>query len=157
MPNWCWNNVTISHPDKTKIAALVEELEKEKDCNLLHSIRPRLEESIDWCIRNWGTKWDVDVHDWEMDDFLDTRISIAFDSAWSPPIALYDYMTQQGFQIDALYFEEGEGFVGKYVDGIDDCYDTNDDLDVIPEDLIEYSGLYNKEEEDHGENSNTGC
>jgi hypothetical protein len=155
MPNWCWNNVTVTHPDKSKIEVLVAELQK-KIPELFNLIRPVPEtekESYSWCRDNWGTKWDIEPEDWELHN--DGSLSFSFNSAWSPPIALYDFMTEQGYQIDALYHEDGVGFIGKYHDGVDECYDTDGDIEEIPEDLIEYGDLRNLLNEENDEDEET--
>ena len=113
MPNWCYNSITISHDDPAMIKRIVE-----------HSKAP-LQELIpcphdpetsdkwyDWRIKNWGTKWDIELH--SVYNYDDNTISCAFDSAWSPPIEAYNKLTAMGFRISALYREMGMGFAGRY-------------------------------------------
>ena len=69
----------------------------------------------DWCINNWGTKWDlrevrVDCHD-------ANNITLSFDTAWSPPIEAYGTLEELGFIIEAYYYEPGMCFCGLYEDG----------------------------------------
>ena len=47
------------------------------------------------------------------------KVNSSFDSAWSPPTALYDELTLQGFRVLASYFESGMAFCGIYEDGVD--------------------------------------
>jgi hypothetical protein len=93
-----------------------------------------------WSLDNWGCKWNCDAQDWDRDE--DT-ITFWFDSPWGPPIALYEEMENQGFDVEAYYHEEGMAFVGKFVDGIDENYEYSDleSLDDIPEDIVEYWGI----------------
>ncbi len=61
-----------------------------------------------WRVENWGTKWDVfDTSPWEGN-------SVAFFSAWSPPIEWLREVAlkypELSFQLD--YADEGGGFVG---------------------------------------------
>jgi hypothetical protein len=80
----------------------------------------------EWCLANWGTKWDVGCED---DDFVflqDGELRLSFDSAWNPPIAAYEAMERLGFGVEAQYYEPGCEFVGEYKDGVDDCYDLRD-------------------------------
>ena len=37
----------------------------------------------DWCLKNWGTKWDIDADLVSEDDDM---LEYIFDSAWSPPV-----------------------------------------------------------------------
>ena len=54
-------------------------------------------------------------------DFDGTTLSSSFDSAWSPPVALYEYLVAQGFEVSANYYEPGMDFAGEWVNG-DDFY-----------------------------------
>ena len=126
MPNWCYNSVTLSHGDKTKIDALEAELQKENPEPFNHLCpRPAEEEEnwYGWNVNNWGTKWDVTPHDWEQED--DNTIYINFDSAWSPPISLYEFLESEGWSVSAKYHEPGMGFIGAYQDGFDDSAGRN--------------------------------
>lgn len=97
----------------------------------------------DWAVANWGTKWDVTQENngdaGVSDDGLEVQIS--FDSAWSPPVKFYEEMEQQGFTVDAFYYESGLAFCGRYTDGVDDYYDIEGNSswvdDNIPADINE--------------------
>jgi hypothetical protein len=157
MPNWCYNSVTISNEDKTKIDALEQELLKEetKPCNHLCP-RPESEEEnwYDWNINNWGTKWDVTPYDWRRED--DNTISMNFDSAWSPPTTLYEYLVSEGWDVRAYYQEEGMSFIGKFEDGEDFYYEyditSRSSIEELPEDLIDYGDLLTRHEDWIAEN-----
>jgi hypothetical protein len=142
MPNWCYNAVTISHEDKTKIDALEQELTKEEP-QPFNNLRPNPdgEWNYEWSVNNWGTKWDIAPHDWDRDG--DTTITMNFDSAWSPPIALYEFLESNGWEVRALYHEPGMGFAGRYEDGYDDYYEldwTNrESVENLPEDILDFS------------------
>ena len=144
MPNWCDNSVTITHSDKSKIDAIEAGLSKEQH-EFFQTIRPRpaTEEDnwYDWNITNWGTKWEASIIDWER--LGDNEIYVSFDSAWSPPIAVYEFMLEQGYDVEAMYWESGMAFCGIYEDGFDDYYEYGDlDSDgvtnTIPQELDEY-------------------
>lgn len=113
----------------------------------------------DWSIAEWGTKWDVGRN--EFDDRLKCpagtkQLTVQFDSAWSPPVEFYTYMTEsEGFDICAYYYEGGMGFAGKYAsrDG-DKYYDFPGTLPIsdeekalaelekkIPADVVDALGL----------------
>lgn len=75
----------------------------------------------DWCLANWGTKWDIDLENVIEND--DGSISASFDSAWSPPIEAYDTLRDLGFDIVAYYAEPGMCFAGKWDNGVDEYYE----------------------------------
>jgi len=145
MPNWCSNVATINHGFKEKIDEIENELNKPKDdVALFQSLRPRPaefeEEWYGWNIENWGTKWEASVYDFERLD--DNNIRVNFDTAWGPPIALYDYLFENGYDTTAYYDESGMAFCGKYEYGSDDSYDYSDMnsaevQDDIPSDIDE--------------------
>jgi len=142
MPNWCYNTVTLHHDDKARIDAFEAELSKE-DSQPLNHLRPNPAGEWDygWSVDNWGTKWDVDIHDWERED--DNTIVLHFDSAWSPPIALYEYLETEGWSVRAMYHEPGMGFAGRFEDGFDEYYDYDlsdrASVEELPEEILDYT------------------
>jgi len=117
VPNWCSNAALFSHADPEKIDLL-----EENQDNLFKTMRPYEGEwSYDWCVTHWGTKWDADVHHVERID--DNTILMAFETAWSPPIELYRW-TEYG--VDAVFYEPSMEFAGRYNDGDERFYDTED-------------------------------
>ena len=54
----------------------------------------------------------------------DNTIVLHCQTAWSPPIAAFDTMVSQGYEVRCLYMGEGCEYAGIYEDGADDCYDT---------------------------------
>jgi hypothetical protein len=75
----------------------------------------------DFNIANWGTKWDVNSDNVEIVDA--NTVTAGFDSAWAPPIRAYEQLLEQGFEVEAFYYEPGMQFVGKWADGIDEYYE----------------------------------
>jgi hypothetical protein len=155
MPNWCSNTITISAEPK-KIQEFVNFLEEKDGKNWFDFFRPTPESLkeegwYEWSVENWGTKWNADAQDWSITEDL-SEVSFWFDSAWSPPIQLYNFMTENtDFDVRAEYEEEGMGFVGRFVDGEDEYYEYDYDdlmsLDDIPEDLLENWNIREKIEE----------
>jgi len=145
MPNWCYNSVTISHEDKTKIDGFEQELLKKDDCQPFQYLRPRPADQEDdwygWNCNNWGTKWDPSILDWERES--DNSIVMHFDSAWSPPIALYEYLTEQDWEISAYYHEPGMGFAGRYNNGDDEYFEFDwtdrQSIEDLPEDILDFT------------------
>ena len=143
MPNWCSNTITISG-EPEKIKEFVEFLEEKDGKEWFDFFRPTPEELKEegwyqWNVDNWGTKWNSDAQDWSVDEDFST-VTFWFDSAWSPPVELYKYITENtDFSVEAEYCEEGVGFVGRFVNGEEETYEYEDleDLDDIPEELVE--------------------
>ena len=76
-------------------------------------------------------------------------------------IAFYNFISENGWDVTAKYYEPGVGFIGEYDNSIDDCweysYDDEGTIDAIPEELLEWSGLledYNNWKEDNEEIDN---
>jgi len=156
MPNWCDNSITLSNSDKTKIDALEAELSKKddkgyNDASPFNHLRPNPagEWQYDWSVSNWGTKWDADIYDWSRED--DNTIFISCGTAWSPPIYLYDYLVETGWNVTALYNEPGMGFCGTYDnENGDEYYEYNisdlESIEALPEDCIDFGGLRDEHE-----------
>jgi hypothetical protein len=99
----------------------------------------------DWCIAKWGTKWDVTLENVEREDA--NTVTAAFDSAWSPPIYAYEKLCALGFEVEAMYYEPGMQFVGKFTgnedDSNDECYEYGGETsatvrEAIGEELDDY-------------------
>lgn len=141
MPNWCYNSATISHDNPEMIKRLVDASES----GILNAFIPCPKELLEqtapasgdvasenvkkygasdwynWCVENWGTKWDITSD--SLDLFDDNKtVSISFDSAWSPPIEAYVKLAEMGFEIEALYHEPGMSFAGSWDNHNGDIY-----------------------------------
>jgi hypothetical protein len=148
MPNWCYNNVTVSHDNPELIAKFVKATE---EGNLFNTFAPMPEEIrntsvpsehnqaliekygggdwYSWSIRNWGTKWDIaDSFVSEISEDKLTAI-VSFSTAWSPPIEFFETLVGLEFAVDAIYTEESMSFAGRYKDGHDECLELNFDKD----------------------------
>jgi len=152
MPNWCRNEVIIRSTDYANLKRLLAAAEEGK---MLELLRPYTKDTNyewdwDWCVNNWGTKWDTgeiiyaslepsppsptaeDV--WEL--------CIDFETAWSPPIAAFVHGADaMGFEFDLYYMEEGVGFVGcaQYTKDTglnDECYELYDYGDELPSEEV---------------------
>ena len=133
MPNWCQNSVKFSHSDKTKLDELEKELQKDNSAEIFMHLRPYEGEwDYGWCSEYWGTKWEATVYGWHRED--ENTIKIDFDTAWGPPLALYEFLSENEWDVDALYNEEGMCFAG-YWNNYDACeYDYSqmsaDEIDI---------------------------
>lgn len=140
MPNWCANQVKFSHKDPAMIERIIKGFTGEGLFKEFRPTPPDLLESegwYDWNVENWGTKWDVTnegAEIWQSEG----SVSIAFDSAWAPPIEFYSFMEDLDFEVTAYYWEPGMDFCGIYSEGWDDLYEGTDG---IPDDLDSAFGI----------------
>jgi hypothetical protein len=135
MPNWCLNKLTISHEDRSKVIEFVLAYKEGKACE--HYLpRPADKDWYEWNIANWGTKWDIGSDNGEVrglnPTIVDNEATMSFDSAWSPPIGLYEELDRLGFMVDATYFEPGMGYCGIWHDGDDLYTEYGSDKGLIP-------------------------
>lgn len=171
MPNWCSNCLTLQHDDPKMIrrakdafadGRLLDEfipvppelkitsapgtndadLKRQYESN---QIQHGYQTWYDFCVNEWGTKWDVGRGD-GINDFDDHMLCVYFDSAWSPPVEAYKKLEELGFRVDAMYYEPGMGLCGKYDEFGDDFYDisnmnVSDVIDTVPQELDETFGI----------------
>ena len=153
MPNWCDNNLYLTHdnPEMIKkakdawatgkfLGTLIPEPDyktvkvKHTFPNNLATGEPKPEfvdpdhAWYDWRLQNWGTKWDVgyDADRSNHSQGGDKDMFVYFDSAWSPPIDAYAKLAELGFYVKAFYHEGGMGFCGAWIDGADEYYDIKE-------------------------------
>jgi len=181
MPNWCSNNLILTHEDPAMITRAYDALERgeflqefipvpeqlkivagcvsdpDAQAKLEADTARNLEEIgygnwYDYCVGEWGTKWDVgeqgasDIHPGG------TMLHTFFDSAWAPPVYAYDKLVAMGFGVEAMYHEGGMGYAGIYdehgdqeinlegmtADDIERDYPELDDCFGISENMREY-------------------
>ncbi len=120
----------------------------------------------DWCVNDWGTKWDVGGDDYnEPQQDTPNKITMSFDSAWAPPTTAMDKFEALGFSVRLYYYEPGMAFAGIYEDGHDAYYElgnmTSEQVaEEIPSELDEMFGIsetmaeYEAEEAEEEENEN---
>lgn len=160
MPNWCANSLELegtpeqikkikdSIPDNNlfkSILPIPEDLtrpgattfgpDKKFDKIRKENLKKHGYESwYDFCIATWGTKWDA--AEIEVISESESSIVLTFDTAWSPPIGIYEELVHQGYSVVAAYVEQGCNFIGVYENGIDVCTDFIDQetLDNIDSD-----------------------
>ena len=75
----------------------------------------------DFCIGEWGTKWDAKTEYDESYTIEGNQLTIFFDTAWAPPMQIYYALEEMGFEVEATYVEQGVGYIGFYSDGVDNC------------------------------------
>ena len=69
-----------------------------------------------WCIDNWGTKWDADMHDIEYND--SEILELTFNTAWSPPEGVMEKLREKypDLSFQCFYDEPGCEISGYYQD-----------------------------------------
>ncbi len=132
MPNWAQNTLKITAINSDFIEQAVTAY---KNDNLLNFLVPIGEWDYNLAVEKWGTKWDVVG---ECDPvILGDSVTFIFDSAWAPPIAVYDALVNRGFGVEAFYLEPGMGYCGIYRDGDDECTEYSS-YEEIPEEIVEH-------------------
>ena len=186
MPNWCNNSVEIYHEDPAMIERvrtafndgrllaefipIPQSLKIVAGCVGDPDEQKKLEEDTarnkevhgygnwyDYCVNEWGTKWDVGADGNPAQD-IPGGWMLGFESAWAPPCAAYEKLTEQGFRIRAMYFEPGMAFAGIWEDGIDDFYeygglDSAGIAEELPVELDEAFGISESVAEWEAENA----
>jgi hypothetical protein len=187
MPNWCNNSVEIYHEDPAMLERVRKafdegtllnefipipadlqivagsvgakgspeqnELELKEEFNrITHGYATW----YDFCVNEWGTKWDIAADGNPAQD-IPGGLMLGFESAWSPPIAAYEKLTEQGFRIRAMYYEPGMAYAGIWEDGMDDYYeyggmDSKGIAEELPEELDEAFGISESAAEWEAEN-----
>ena len=115
MPNWCNNSVTINAPKP--VIDEIKAILASDDMGLLNWMRPLPEDQrdnwYDWCVNNWGTKWDIH-ESFVGDDTEEDSIQFSFDTAWGPPVAAFRSWAERDGRVTyrLTYMEPGMGFVG---------------------------------------------
>ena len=117
--------------DKAEHYALIERAERAK-------AETGYADWYSWANNEWGTKWSMDVTGYTYDVDRDPEaIHISGNTAWAPPIALLEKISQKfGVKVSIAYFEGGMDFVGASVIIDGTTYDSAGSfLDHLPEDF----------------------
>ena len=80
----------------------------------------------DYCVNEWGTKWDVGGEGDQASQDSPTDLRMNFDSAWAPPIAAMEKFMDQGFRVKLIYWESGMCYCGLFDENGDDYMDYTD-------------------------------
>ena len=132
MPNWCENVVSISGNEtqvrelykfvkgtcviSSEYKATTDKdgkktwenviLDTPKTVNIPFSFKSVLpyegEWDYNWCVENWGVKWDLDTEQ-RMDDDGD-HIEYCFDTAWGPPYGIHQKLTAKFPDLHITWF-----------------------------------------------------
>ena len=141
MPNWTQTVVTLGGMKPS----LIDKIEKfstighsdqkwEEEGGLFALITGKHHSGDGWYdfnLDHYGTKWDV--HDVQINREHDDTVVLMFQTAWSPPLKVFEHLEAEGVDVDAVYLDEGCNYAGQYFDGEVDEYDYKD---LIAEDSI---------------------
>ena len=186
MPNWCNNSVEIYHDDPKMIERVRTAFNGEGLLQEFIPVPQALRDTVsgsmgedkraeheaqqaanvekygyanwyDFCVNEWGTKWEIGADGNPAQD-IPGGLMLGFESAWSPPIAAYEKLTEQGFRIRAMYYESGMAFAGVWEDGNDDYYeygglDSAGIAEQLPVELDEAFGISESAAEWEAENA----
>ena len=153
MPNWCLNNLTVEHSDSGMVDRFERAYNAGKACNEFIPVPEDYYDNGKWydfCVNNWGTKWDIgadigtDREEWHglKATRVGNQVSTTFDSAWAPPVGLYNKLVELGYNVKASYFESGMAFCGIWDNG-EDHYIEYTSKDMIPVAIWNDFGLEN--------------
>lgn len=155
MPNWCCNQVCLSHADEAVVQEFVSMMSTPE--TLFNTIRPRPtivkdDDIMTWNNDNWGTKWEP--NDFTHNVISPKDIEIYFDTAWSPPIGIYNALIEKGWVINALYSERESEFCGRFSNEHGDElyeYDGSDPSTFthLPSEILEFTGLLDDQDDEY--------
>ena len=194
MPNWCNNYLELEHDDPEMITrakkAFAEGKLLEEFCPVPESLhivagrvgdgdeQKKLEEDTarniathgygnwyDYCVNEWGTKWDVGGEGDQATQIGPTDLRMNFDSAWAPPVPAMDKFQNLGFKVKLVYWESGMCFCGLFDENGDDYYDYSDmtadelEAEINPEidecmGIVENLRTWEEENAEEAENEN---
>ena len=112
MPNWCDNRLTITGAPH-ELALFLLKWKAHHD-NFRFSAFLPAPPGVDpyyWNIDHWGVKWDVDVEDARIEP---EEIRLSFDTAWAPPEAFVQSVSEMfpGLSFHLEFEEPGADFQG---------------------------------------------
>ena len=162
MPNWCDNEIILSHPDKEMVRKAAEAHNENKLLNFFFPVEDPDTVNRQWLFDNWGSRSDISACDKiDVDEAFKTgNFRIRFQTAWTPPIGAMRKAEEAGYKIKLFYLEDSLAFAGVFEDAEDDYYELSDytSKDVeesLPEELVECFDLVfllsNQEEENDEE------
>jgi hypothetical protein len=143
MPNWCNNTLELQHRDPAMIErakaamirgeflhefipvplCLTETIAGSHGDPVLQAALKQSEQDnlnaynyknwYDFCVAEWGTKWDVGGNDYGTPTITeDGKMIAGFDSAWAPPTNAMERLVEMGFTVKLYYYEPGMCFAG---------------------------------------------
>jgi hypothetical protein len=127
MPNWCRNKLNISHDDPRVIRRIANAFNNKKLFSEFIPCPKELEELCSpaanertakkmikkygaedwyiWRLINWGTKWDTGRDNGTLDTINPTEIKLCLETAWTPPIPVFDHWVDIGCRVRGSFCE----------------------------------------------------
>ena len=133
MPNWCMNNLTVEHDDPAMVDRFEKAYNAGNTCNEFIPVPEDIGEGwYNFCVNKWGTKWDFGGagHHGLDATRVGNQASCTFDSAWAPPVGLYEKLVELGYNVKASYWEPGMAFCGTWDNGFDDYMEYRDHNEI---------------------------
>ena len=151
MPNWCFNNISITiHVEKQKRSMFLDYMEelseniKEEKFN--DFVLPLGQEwNYGLACDKWGTKWDINLSHFDVESSeYSYNFDIIYDTAWSPNIPvskkLYEKLCEFGeVEYKHTYEENGCAFYGIFNGFEDNCYQQDDWFKIQSCELCSYN------------------
>lgn len=149
MPNWCYNYAELTCPNKDVYNKLMDSITNK--CWFTTFAPLNDENAWDYNLAKdiWKTKWNPDyVEIVNKDENLYT-ITIAFETAWTPPTGVYSIMNKK-YNIETIaYYEElGCEFFGECIFFNDQEIDETYDIPSNKEELNEIRNIIGRELDD---------
>jgi len=152
MPNNTDVRVYIDHTNKKRIDDMENIFSNDYPFNMIipipdHIFRGNLGQDerekygkdnwYDWCIANWNTKWDA--YNVSVQRLSDTSLYVMMETAWNPPIPIFEKLIELGFEVSAYYLDEGWNYIGQFECGEAFYFDV--DKTIAPFNLIDEFNL----------------
>jgi hypothetical protein len=138
MANWCECELEItsevqSSPNEIRqLLSIAKDSKNQNDFSLENLLPPpkNCTNIDDWCMENWGTRWNIKAYidhedianENEVGIGFTHSVSIKFESAWSPPLEAFEKISRlyPSLYFELNYAEEAMDFFGitKYKNGV---------------------------------------
>jgi hypothetical protein len=105
----------------------------------------------EFCVENWGTKWNSMNDGGCEPDMMDKYNCIGFTTAWSPPEPIVKELARlTGHKMRLIYIEEGMDFCGELIAHADGSFEDNtyESIKDAPKELQDELGYEEWEEQD---------
>lgn len=125
MANWCKNEIELikKHSNEEEYNKILKAIcDKEfleffvpEPKDLKNSLdKDDMEDLCSWTEENWGTNQDIISFELVENYFLRNviHIELKFETAWTPPLKVYEEMTRKGWYVNASYVEFGNSLCG---------------------------------------------